>query len=75
MDEKPNPYDTMGSPYCGMTINERLAVAGLFDQWDAAVARRDRAEMIRLLTLTDLPVAAAEQTTDAVLASQKLSGS
>lgn len=66
MDEKPD--------YRGMTVNERLGVAGLFDHWDAAVVRRDRAEMIRVLTLTDLPMAAAEQTADSVLANPRFYG-
>jgi hypothetical protein len=41
--------DAKGPDYSGMTVNERLAVAGLFAQWDDAVRRRDRARMIAIL--------------------------
>ena len=34
----------------GMTTNERLLEAGLLDTFDAAARKRDRAEMIDLLT-------------------------
>ncbi len=67
-----NPWDAPpGSPYCGMTINERLFAAGLLYKWDMAVTRRDRAAMIGLLVATDLPLVSAERTTDAILTAQK----
>ncbi|HEX3657141.1 MAG TPA: hypothetical protein VHV55_15115 [Pirellulales bacterium] len=68
------PREPPHSPYGGMTINERLVMAGLIEPWEAAVIRRDRAEMLRLLVLTDLSIAAAEQTTDMTLANPKFYG-
>jgi hypothetical protein len=56
----------------GMTVNERLVVAGLVDDWDQAVHRRDRTEMIRILELVD--VMRADQTADAVLANPAFYG-
>lgn len=47
----------------GMTLNERLIVAGQLDAWDAAVAARDKLEIVRILELlavTDPVKAAAE---------------
>lgn len=47
----------------GMTLNERLIVAGQLDAWDAAVAARDELEVVRILKLlavTDPVKAAAE---------------
>jgi hypothetical protein len=49
-----------------MTVNERLVSAGLIELWDAAVARRDRAELIRILQQIDVADPAA--TVDPVLA-------
>ena len=34
--------------YAGMTMNERLVLSGLIDRWDAAVAKRDRAALLRI---------------------------
>lgn len=34
--------------YAGMTMNERLVLAGLIDRWDAAVARRDRDALLKI---------------------------
>ena len=39
--------------YGGMTVNERLFVAGLADAFNDAVARRDRAVMISILETVD----------------------
>ena len=52
--------------YGGMTVNERLTVAGLLGEWDKAARRRDRAVMIALLEKVD--VADAAGIVDAVLA-------
>jgi len=38
----------------GMTINERLFHLGILKDWDAAVRRRDRAAMIKLLEQTEV---------------------
>lgn len=38
----------------GMTVNERLFHVGLLDDWQAAVRRRDRDAMIRLLVQVDV---------------------
>ncbi len=35
--------------FSGMTVNERLGKAALFDEWDAAVRCCDRAAMIAIL--------------------------
>jgi hypothetical protein len=50
----------------GMTVNERLVHVGLLDQWDAAVRRRDRNEMVALLE--QVKVAKPHTTVDAVIA-------
>jgi hypothetical protein len=34
--------------YGGMTMNERLVISGLIDQWDAAVAKGDRKVLLRI---------------------------
>jgi hypothetical protein len=49
-----------------MTVNERLATAGLIEQWDAAVRARDRDAMIAILT--DVDVTDPAFTVDTVLA-------
>ena len=56
------------SLYAGMTVNERLVVSGRMAAWDAAVARRDRVEMIAILRSTELTEKQAAETADAVLA-------
>ena len=56
------------SLYAGMTVNERLVIAGLIAAWDEAVGRRDRVRMIEILMATDLSDKQAAETTDAVLA-------
>ncbi len=35
--------------FAGMTVNERLFALGLFDEWDSAVASRDRQKMTDIL--------------------------
>ncbi len=42
------------SRFAGMTVNERLVVAGRIAEWDAAVRARDRARMIAVLEALDL---------------------
>ncbi len=46
--------DRTQSRYAGMTVNERLVIAGLIDEWDAAAARGDRTEMRRIAAEVDL---------------------
>lgn len=58
--------------YGGMTVNERLFVAGLIEAFDDAVARRDRAAMVRLLETAE--VSTPEATADAVLANPTFYG-
>ena len=52
----------------GMTVNERLSALGLLGQWDKAILKRNRSEMIKLLGKCALPKEQCEETTDAVLA-------
>lgn len=40
--------------YAGMTLNERLFVAGLRDQFDEAARARDRARLIALLVQVEV---------------------
>jgi len=47
-----------GSRFAGMSVNERLFVAGLSNAFDAAARIRDRREMVRLLTEVDVEDAA-----------------
>jgi hypothetical protein len=56
------------SKFAGMTVNERLAEAGLIAQWDDACRRSDRDEMIRVLLRVDLSEARAASCVDAVVA-------
>lgn len=53
--------------YGGMTVNERLFVAGLVQQFDAAINSGDRQEAIELLRRVALSDAIAGETVDAVL--------
>lgn len=50
-----------------MTINERLFDAGLLDRFEVAAISRDRAEMLRLLTVIN--VEDAGLSVDAILKS------
>jgi hypothetical protein len=61
-----------GSRYAGMTLNERLFVAGLLDAFDAAARARDRAEMIRILT--DVDVEDAAWSADTILRNRQRPG-
>ncbi len=51
------------SEYAAMTVNERLFVAGLLDQFDGAAIRRDRSAMIELLAQVNV----SSDTADAIL--------
>jgi hypothetical protein len=52
----------------GMTVNEGLAIAGLFEAFDKAVRRRDRAGTIEILQKVELTAEQAVQTADAIFA-------
>lgn len=56
--------------FAGMTVNERLFVAGILDQFDDAARRRDRQAMLAYL-IRVLPDKAATETTDAILANPR----
>jgi hypothetical protein len=58
--------DDAKDQFAGMTVNERLCVAGLIETWDAAVRARDRNAMIATLRAVD--IAAPENIVDTVLA-------
>lgn len=51
------------SRFAGMTVNERLFVAGLFKAWQAAVRARNRTKMLDLLS----QVSDAELTRDVAI--------
>lgn len=53
----------------GMTVNERLAVAGLLKAFDKAVRMRDREGAIDILRRVELSAEQAGQTTDTIFAS------
>ena len=42
------------SKYGAMTVNERLFVAGLIEQFDSAAEARDRERLIEILKLVEL---------------------
>jgi hypothetical protein len=52
----------------GMTVNERLVTAGLFGQFDTAIAARDRHLAIEVLKQVAMSADSAAATVDAVLA-------
>ena len=60
--------------YAGMTVNERLFVADILDQFDDAARRRDRQAMIAYLHSVELPESQAAETTDAILANPSFYG-
>ena len=60
--------------YSGMTVNERLFVSKLMDDFDAAARRRDRAQMISILVKVDLSENAAACTVDSLLATPEKYG-
>lgn len=52
----------------GMTVNERLIVAGILDQFDDAVRRRDQKAMLAYLRRVAMTDSQAVETTDTILA-------
>lgn len=59
--------------FAGMTTNERLYVAGLMPEWDAAAVSRDRKRMVEILGKVGL-ASQAYQIADALLANPKRYG-
>jgi hypothetical protein len=59
MDDSPD--------YSGMTVNERLFVAGLLNRFDAAARQRDRQQLVEILKLVQMTSAEAESTVNALL--------
>ncbi len=53
--------------FTGMTTNERLGTAGLFDEWDRAAFARDRDGMIEVLQKVELTETEAASVADSVL--------
>jgi hypothetical protein len=51
--------------YSGMTVNERLFVAGTLEEFDVAIRKGEREFAVALLRAVDLET--AEQTVDAIL--------
>lgn len=51
-----------------MTVNERLFVSGLMDEFDAAARRRERDTMISILVKVALTQKGAAQTAHTILA-------
>ncbi len=64
----------MSKIHGGMTLNERLAELQLFDEWDQAVATRDRDRMIKIMMMIELSEGEASATVDTVLANPKMYG-
>lgn len=40
--------------YAGMTVNERLAVSGLMNEFDKAKQRKDKEKLIEILTIVNV---------------------
>jgi hypothetical protein len=59
--------DQQQGTYGGMTINERLVVSGLIDEFDAAARRRDRDATMAILRKVALTEKGAAHTADAIL--------
>ena len=57
-----------------MTVNERLVMCNAIDQWDDAVRRRCRSDMVAVLLSVAMTAEQAAQTTDAVLRSPRFYG-
>lgn len=68
------PASPPKTDFAGMTVNERLYVAGLMEEWDAAVVSRDRNRMASILGKVGLATQ-ADQIADAVIANPSSYGS
>ena len=58
----------------GMTLNERLFVTGLLDEFERAARARERKAMIRLLERVEFTRRNAEPTVEMILADTKFHG-
>ncbi|MRX27083.1 hypothetical protein [Kangiella sp. HZ709] len=58
----------------GMTVNERLGVCGLLDEWDKAVIAKDAKAMIHILMETFLTKEQAKETVNALLKNPEFYG-
>lgn len=47
-------FKLMVDQYSGMTVNERLCVSGLIDEFDKAIEEKNREEAIRVLKEVEL---------------------
>jgi hypothetical protein len=56
--------------FSGLTVNERLHIAGLLKRFDVAARRRNRVTMISLLKRVSLPENYAAKWVDAMLGDQ-----
>jgi hypothetical protein len=76
--EPPQPADaqlpTLELDFSGMTIEERLQVARLTEDFSAAVERNDREAMLQILERVELPAAGAAAYADDVLADPRKHG-
>ena len=66
-----NPSRPTDKELAGMSVNERLVVCGVIDEWDDAVRRKCRSDMIKVLLSVAMTDSQAAQTTDAVLQDPK----
>jgi hypothetical protein len=71
-----NEHDTESGRerFGGMTVNERLFVAGILDQFDDAARRRDRQAMLAYLRRVAMTDSQAIETTDTILANPSFYG-
>ena len=66
--------DRAGRDYSGMTVNERLFVANLFEDWIKAAKERNGGKMIDILVQVDLTRKEAEESVGQVLSDPKKYG-
>ena len=62
------------SRYGAMTVNERLFVAGLIEQFDSAAEARDRERLIEILKLVEFTQEEAESIVTGLLADPRQFG-
>jgi hypothetical protein len=67
-----DPGEKPWGPYQGMTVNERLFVAGQLEAFDRAAAERNSEEMIAILTQVDITASHAQRVVTAILDNPKM---